>query len=106
MKFSYFISKCSYKIDVYSILKASTFLFGHNLSDKILSDFSTSWKKHLPGLDLSRMEDFSLEEIKELMGRHEVIIRTRFKYPDDSLGEITLPYAPIFALSQVAAKSS
>jgi hypothetical protein len=51
------------------------------------------------------MEDFDLAEMRELLGHHEVIIRTRFQYPDGSLGEITLPYAPIFTLARGIVRS-
>lgn len=37
--------------------------------------------------------------MRELLGTHEVVIRTRFSYEDGTAGEVTLPYAPVFALA-------
>lgn len=106
MKFSEWFQNCDYIPDVFSVLKESSFVFGKNIHDHFITGYELSWKKFLPEMGFKRMDDFTKEDVSQLMGPHDIVIRTTFKYLDSlGEGEIVIPYAPIYTMSQLSHKN-
>lgn len=106
MKFSEWFENCDYLADVFSVLRESSFVFGKNINDKFIEGYETAWKKFLPDMGFSRMEDFTREDVGQLMGPHDIVIRSTFKYKDTGAdGEIVIPYSPIYTMSQLSNKA-
>ncbi|MBT3982091.1 MAG: MerR family transcriptional regulator [Bacteriovoracaceae bacterium] len=101
MKFSEFLEQADHQLDVYSILNESCFAFGYNLNESFIESYKESWKKFLPDICFLPLQDFTKDELKELMGQHDVIIRSHFKYQNGEVGEVTIPYAPIYTMSKL-----
>ena len=106
MKFSVWFENCDYLADVFSVLRESAFVFGKNINDKFIEGYEKAWKKFLPDMGFNRMEDFSREDVGQLMGPHDIVIRSTFKYKDTGIdGEIIIPYSPIYTMSQLSNKT-
>lgn len=102
MKFGQWVEECDYDPKVYSILNESAFSFGLNLSEKFIEGYKSAWNKFLPQGEMIPVNDFSKEDIKQLMGLHDVVIRTKFEYKKDKqIGEIVIPYTPIYAMTRL-----
>jgi hypothetical protein len=92
--------------DVFSVLKESSFVFGKNVNQKFIDGYEVSWKKFLPEMGFIKLEEFSKEDVSQLMGPHDIVIRTTFKYVDSEVdGEIVIPYTPIYTMSQLSNKN-
>ena len=105
LKFSEWTDHCDYIADVFSILRESSFAFGMNTSDSFIHGFEIAWRKFLPEIGFKRLSDFSREDISQLMGPHDIVIRTQFTYIEtESEGEVVIPYAPIYTMSQLSKK--
>ena len=106
MKFSEWFENYDYLADVFSVLGESSFVFGKNINDKFIEGYEMSWKKFLPDMGFNRMEDFTREDVGQLMGPHDIVIRSTFKYKDTGTdGEIVIPYSPIYTMSQLSNKT-
>ncbi len=101
MKFGQFLSESRGAIDVYSIFNESSFAFGVNLNEEFIEGYKKSWDKFLPGIGLVKLEEFSREELSELMGIHDVVIRTTLRLKNGVEGEVVVPYTPIYAMSKL-----
>ncbi|MBK23336.1 MAG: hypothetical protein CME70_04960 [Halobacteriovorax sp.] len=101
MKFGQYLDESKSSIDVYSIFKESSFAFGVNLDDDFIEGYKKSWEKFLPGIGLEKLEEFTREELSELMGIHDVVIRTTLRLKSGVEGEIVVPYTPIYAMSKL-----
>ena len=99
MKFGEFIEKNENELQVFSILRESSFSFGVNISDDFVEGFKTAWKKFLPDIDMTEMTEFDNQDIGQLMGQHDIVICTCFKYRDGNEGWIIVPYTPIYAMA-------
>ena len=76
-----------------------------NTSDSFIHGFEIAWRKFLPEIGFKRLSDFSREDISQLMGPHDIVIRTQFTYIEtESEGEVVIPYAPIYTMSQLSKK--
>jgi DNA-binding transcriptional MerR regulator len=105
MKFEFWLCDCSYPPDVFTALRESSFVFGSNISDDFVRGYEKSWGKFLPDIGLKRIDDFNQGDVAELMGPHDLVIRSTFKYRDSGLdGEVVIPYAPIYTMSQLSNK--
>lgn len=105
MKFSEWFENCAYLPIVFSVLKESSFVFGKDISQQFIDGYEQSWKKFLPEMGFRKLNDFSKEDVAQLMGPHDIIIRTTFMYKDTNVkGEIVIPYAPIYTMSQLSNK--
>lgn len=106
MKFGEWIEESDYVADVFSVLKESSFVFGRNLNKKFIEGYEQSWKKFLPEMGFIKLDEFSKEDVSQLMGPHDIVIRSTFKYIDSGInGEIVIPYAPIYTMSQLSNKN-
>lgn len=106
MKFSEWFENCDYLANVFSVLRESSFVFGNNINDKFIEGYEKAWRKFLPDMGFKRMEDFTREDVSQLMGPHDIVIRTTFKYKDTGIGgEIVIPYSPIYTMSQLSNKT-
>lgn len=106
MKFSQWFNECDYLADVFTVLRESSFVFGKNINDTFIEGYEKAWRKFLPDMGFQRMEDFTREDVGQLMGPHDIVIRTTFKYIDTQLeGEIVIPYSPIYTMSQLSNKN-
>lgn len=105
LKFGEWFKECHYMPDIFSVLKESTFVFGKNINQTFIEGYQKAWKKFLPDMGFKRMEDFTKEDVSQLMGPHDIVIRSLFKYIDSGIeGEIIIPYSPIYTLSQFSKK--
>ena len=105
MKFSEWFSNTSEIFDVYSVLRESSFVFGKNINNQFIAGYESSWKKFLPEMGFKKLNEFSREDIAQLMGPHDIIIRSTFTYKDTGIdGEIVIPYAPVYTMSQLSNK--
>jgi DNA-binding transcriptional MerR regulator len=105
MKFGEWIKGCQYKPEVFCILQETSFAFGHQVSQDFLRGYELSWKKFLPEIGFAKLEGFDKGDIIQLMGPHDIIIRSLFKYKGSGIeGEIIIPYAPVFTMSQLSNK--
>lgn len=103
MKFSQWVDHIDYAPDVFSILNESSFVFGKNLTDKFLQGYEEAWSKFLPAMGFQKLEEFVKSDVKQLMGPHDIIIRTTFKLNESgNEGEIIIPYSPIYTMSQLS----
>ena len=103
LKFSEWFLGIDYTPEVFSVLDESSFVFGKNITNEFIYGYETAWKKYLPVMGFSKLEDFEKEDIAQLMGPHDIIIRTTFKYNDSGdEGEIIIPYTPIYTMSQLS----
>ncbi len=100
MKFGFWVENCSYAPEVYSFLDDSSFAFGSNFNENFLSAYKSSWMKYLPGGDLVLQKDFQKEDVIQLMGSHDIVIRAKFEH-EGAEGEIVIPYAPVFAMAKL-----
>ncbi len=67
--------------------------------------YEQAWSKFLPEMGFIQLEDFCKEDVSQLMGPHDIVIRSSFKYKDTSIeGEIVIPYAPIYTMAQLSNK--
>lgn len=105
MKFGEWFESIEQVRDVYSVLKESAFVFGHNLTDDFIQGYETAWVRFLPKMGFQKLNEFSKDDLKQLMGPHDIIIRSTFTYNDTGLaGEIVIPYTPIYTMSQLSHK--
>jgi len=106
MKFSEWFEGCDYMPDIFSVLRESSFVFGENINDKFIEGYESAWRKFLPDMGFKRMDDFIKEDVSQLMGPHDIIIRSTFRYKDTGIeGEIIIPYSPIYTMSQLSNKT-
>jgi len=106
MKFQEWFVNCNNEIMVFSILNESSFVFGKNISDKFIDGYQKAWNKFLPAINFCKLPDFSREDVAQLMGPHDIVIRTSFHYKDSNLeAEIVIPYTPIFTMAQLSLKT-
>jgi DNA-binding transcriptional MerR regulator len=106
MKFSEWFEGCDYIPDVFNVLRESSFVFGKNISNNFIKGYEKSWNKFLPEMGFQRMEDFVKEDVGQLMGPHDIIIRSTFSYVDSGEdGEIIIPYTPIYTMAQLSNKT-
>ena len=60
----------------------------------------------LEAMGIKRIDDFNQGDVAQLMGPHDLVIRSTFKYRDSGFdGEIVIPYAPIYTMSQLSNKT-
>ncbi|OUS00193.1 hypothetical protein A9Q84_03140 [Halobacteriovorax marinus] len=105
MKFSEWFENCDYDPDVFSVLRESSFVFGKNILENFIAGYEMAWKKFLPEMGFQKMDDFTKQDVEQLMGPHDIVIRSTFKYVDSGVeGEIVIPYAPIYTMSQLSNK--
>jgi DNA-binding transcriptional MerR regulator len=103
MKFKQWFDEVDYLPETFSILRESSFTFGRNITDKFIEGYEMSWKKYLPEMGITRLLDFDKEDVSQLMGPHDIVIRSTFKYLDSGeSGEIVIPYTPIYTMSQLS----
>lgn len=106
MKFQEWFDNCDYIPNVFSVLRESSFVFGKNINDKFISGYEKAWKKFLPSMGFQRMDDFTKEDVSQLMGPHDIVIRSFFTYKDTGTeGEIIIPYSPVYTMSQLSNKT-
>lgn len=106
MKFSEWLKNSDYTPNVFSVLRESAFVFGKNIDDSFIQGYEAAWKKFLPEMGFKKMDDFTKDDVSHLMGPHDVVIRSTFKYIDSDLdGEIVIPYTPIYTMSQLSNKT-
>lgn len=102
MKFGQWLQECHNIPKVYSILNESAFSFGINLTDSFIENYKSAWSKFLPRGEMGLLADFSIDDLKQLMGHHDLIIRTKFEYRENKeLGEIVIPYTPIYTMTRL-----
>lgn len=107
LKFGEWFETSNYLPEVYSVLKESSFVFGNQLTQHFLESYESSWAKFLPKMGFIKIDGFVRDDIHQLMGPHEIIIRTRFQYEYTGTdGEIVIPYTPIYTMSQLANEMS
>lgn len=105
MKFSEWFNECDYVPMVFSVLNESSFVFGKDINQSFIDGYEQAWKKFLPAMGFIRLEDFSKDDVAQLMGPHDIVIRSIFKYKDTGIeGEIIIPYTPIYTMSQLSIK--
>lgn len=105
IKFNGWISECDYDPMVFSVLKESSYVFGKNINQYFIDRYEEAWKKFLPVMGFMKLDDFSKNDIEQLMGPHDIVIVTRFKYKDSNIeGEIVIPYSPVYTMSQLSMK--
>ncbi len=106
MKFSEWFDNCDYIPDVFTVLRESSFVFGKDINQGFIQGYEKAWKKFLPEMGFKRLDDFIKEDVSQLMGPHDIIIRSTFKYKDTGVdGEIIIPYTPIYTMSQLSNKT-
>jgi DNA-binding transcriptional MerR regulator len=106
MKFKDWCDSCDYIPDVYSVLRESSFVFGKEITEEFISGYEKAWRKFLPSMGFQKLDDFSKDDVNQLMGPHDIIIRSSFTYLDSGeSGEIVIPYTPIYAMSQLSIQS-
>lgn len=106
IKFKMWFENTDYIPNTFSVLKGTAFVFGKNITNKFLISYEVSWKKFLPEMGFVVLDDFCKEDIAQLMGPHDILIRTIFKYKDtNTKGEILIPYSPIYTMSQLSNKT-
>jgi DNA-binding transcriptional MerR regulator len=106
IKFNMWFKNADYTPNTFSVLHGTAFVFGKNITNKFLIGYEVSWKKFLPEMGFVAMDDFCKEDIAQLMGPHDILIRTIFKYKDTNIdGEILIPYSPIYTMSQLSNKT-
>jgi DNA-binding transcriptional MerR regulator len=101
MKFGQWYDELKSTPQVFSILSESSFAFGVSVSESFIEGYKKAWKQFLPDIGLGLVEDFTKEDVGQLMGIHEIIIRTEFKYKDGTTGFIVIPYTPIFTMTRL-----
>jgi DNA-binding transcriptional MerR regulator len=106
MKFKDWFENCDYVPNVFSVLRESSFVFGKNIDSKFITGYEKSWRKFLPDMGFQKMDDFIKEDVAQLMGPHDIVIRSTFTYIDSGVeGEIIIPYSPIYTMSQLSNKT-
>lgn len=106
MKFSKWFNECDYVPMVFSVLNESSFVFGKEINQSFIDGYEQAWKKFLPAMGFIKLEDFSKDDVGQLMGPHEIIIRSIYKHKDSGIeGEIIIPYTPIYTMSQLSFKT-
>jgi len=106
MKFGQWFEECSYEPEVFNVLNESAFVFGNNLTDDFINGYENSWQKYLPKMGFKKLNDFIKADVRQLMGTHDIIIRTTFKFKDSGdEGEIVIPYTPIYTMSELSKKN-
>ncbi len=71
-------TEVDFEPDVFSILNGASFCVGENITEQFVSGYEESWKKFLPALGLNRLWEFSTEDLPQLFGAHDVIMRTTY----------------------------
>lgn len=56
---------------------------------------------HLREGQMNEVSGFELEDISQLMGTHDIIIRAKFIDDKGSEGVVVTPYAPVFAMAKI-----
>ncbi len=103
MKFKEWYDGVNYPPEVFSVLKESSFVFGKNITDSFIKGYEVAWRKYLPAMGFLKLDDFDKCDVAQLMGPHDIVIRSTFKYKDSSgVGEIVIPYSPIYTMSQLS----
>lgn len=103
MKFKDWYDGVDYPPAVFSVLKESSFVFGRNITDSFIKGYEVAWRKYLPAMGFLKLDDFDKCDVEQLMGPHDIVIRSTFKYRDSSSeGEIVIPYSPIYTMSQLS----
>ncbi|MDA9793338.1 MerR family transcriptional regulator [Bacteriovoracaceae bacterium] len=106
IKFNIWFLNTDYIPDTFSVLKGTSFAFGENITNEFIDGYEISWKKFLPEMGFIREAGFNKEDIGQLMGPHDILIRSIFKYKNTGLqGEILIPYSSIYTLSQLSSRS-
>lgn len=83
-----------------SFIKIKDFSEETGFSIRMLRSYEEAWGKFLPKILLKELTEFSKNDMGQLLGQHEVVIRTTFNYLGDAKkGEIIIPYTPIYAVS-------
>ena len=103
MKFKEWFDNSDYVPNVFSILKESSFAFGDNITESFIAGYEVAWKKYLPAIELQKLEGFEKADVSQLMGPHDIIVRSKFKYKDSGIeGEIVIPYSPVYTMAQLS----
>tara|TARA_R110000868_G_scaffold258137_18_gene515479 strand:- start:467 stop:1288 length:822 start_codon:yes stop_codon:yes gene_type:complete len=106
MKFKQWFEDCDYIPTVFSVLRESSFVFGKNINDGFISGYEKAWKKFLPDMGFHKMDDFTKADVSQLMGPHDIVIRSSFTYKGTGAeGEIVIPYSPVYTMSQLSTKT-
>ena len=96
----------SYRISVFSILNESTFAVGDHITKEFIDGYEKAWAKYLPKIGFSCLEDFIKEDVEQLFGPHDIVIRSIFKYKDTGVeSQIMIPYTPIYTMSELSHKN-
>lgn len=102
MKFKFWDENRNYDPDIFSAFQESAFVLGKNINSGFLKEFETSWRKFLPTIGLQRLNDFVSDDISQVMGPHDIVIRSLFQYKDSGEdGEIVIPYTSVYTLAQL-----
>ena len=99
LKFSQYLEEASYTPEVFSIFKESSFCFGNNITKEFMSAYKKSWSGFLKDVCLNPLENFTKDDVSQLMGIHDIVIRTSFEYSNGKKAEFIIPYAPFFYLT-------
>ncbi len=99
-KFKSWLEEIESAPTIYSFLKDSTFAFGINLTPTFVTAFKESWNSHLHEGQMNEVSGFELEDVSQLMGMHDVIIRAKFIDDKGAEGAIVIPYAHVFAMTK------
>lgn len=100
-KFKNWLEEIQSTPKVYSFLKESTFTFGINLTPIFISSFKEAWNMYLHEGQMNEVPGFELEDVSQLMGTHDVIIRAKFIDDKGAEGIIVIPYGPVFAMTKI-----
>ena len=104
MKFKEWFDNTNYVPNVFSVLKESSFAFGKNITETFIAGYEISWKKYLPAMVFQKLEGFEKADVSQLMGPHDIIIRSTFKYKYSGIeGEIVIAYSPVYTMAQLSA---
>ena len=98
MTFREWFESCDYIPDIFSALRESSFI-----SNDFIEGYEKIWNKFLPEMGFLRMEDFTTVDVGQLMGPHDIVIRSTFKYLNSGKnGELVIPYTPIYTMTQLS----
>lgn len=106
LKFREWINELDFIPSVYSILNESTFAVGDHITKEFIDGYEKAWAKYLPKIGFSKLEDFIKEDVEQLFGPHDIVIRSIFKYKDTGIeSQIMIPYTPIYTMSELSLKN-
>lgn len=103
MKFQEWLEELDYIPCVYSVLNESTFVIGSHITQSFIDGYEKAWKKYLPKMGFQKLDDFLKEDVEQLFGPHDIVIRSTFKYKDTGVeAQVVIPYTPIYTMSELS----